>query len=96
METSLEVQPDDMTGKHRDGKHNPREMVVDGTSSTDQRGDSILQTEVGMNLETPQVAARHFALPIDRQQREVTTRNTKRGETTPLKLTSGGTQRKQQ
>ena len=25
FETSLEVQPDDMTGKHRDGEHNPRE-----------------------------------------------------------------------
>ena len=96
LKTSLELQPDDITGNHRGGEHNPLEMVVDGTSSTDQGEYFVFQTEVGMNLETLQVAARHFALPIDRQRREVTTTSTERGETTPLKQTSGGTRRKRQ
>ena len=89
------VQPDDMMGRHRDGEHNPLErpqaseekenVVAGGTSSTDQGGDFVFQTEVGRDHETPQVTARHFALPIDRQQREGTTRSTEKGGATPLK-----------
>ena len=76
--TSPAVQPDDMMGRHRNGEHNPLErpqasekqekLVADGTSTTDQWGNFVFQTEVGKDPETPQVATRHFALPIDRQQ----------------------------
>ena len=55
------VQPDDVIGGHRDGENTPQErsraseeeenMVVDGTSSTDERGDFISQTEVGTDNE---------------------------------------------
>ena len=46
LETSLDVQPDDLTGKHRDGEPNPLErpkapeeedkVVADGTPHADQ------------------------------------------------------------
>ena len=78
-----------MMGKRRDGEHNPLEMVVDGTSSTDQGGDFVFQTEIRMNLETSQVTARHFVLPIERQQREVTTRSTERGGDHPTQVDFG-------
>ena len=66
-----------MTGKHRDGEHNPLErpqvsekedkMIADGTSHADQGGIFDFQAEVGMDLETAQVAARHFVrLPKQR------------------------------
>ena len=67
------VQPDDMRGRHRDGEHNPQErprasheekVVADGTSSTDKGGDFVSQTEVGMDHEASQVAARHFELAM--------------------------------
>ena len=87
--TSPAVQPDDMTGRHRDGVHNPLErprasqeeenVIADGTSSTDEVGDFVFQTEFEKDPETPQVTARHFVLAIDRQQREVTTRSTEKG-----------------
>ena len=89
METSLEVQPDDMMGRHRDGEHNPLERpqasekesqtVTDGTSHLDQGRDFVFQTEVGMDLETSQVTAHHFELVMFRQQ-ATTSRSTDRGE----------------
>ena len=55
--TSPTVQPDDMMWGHREGENSPQErpraseeeekMVIDGTSSTDEGGDFISQTEVG-------------------------------------------------
>ena len=55
-------------------------MVADGTLHADQGENIIFQAEVGMELETVQVAARHFLrLPIDQQQRGVTTKSTDRG-----------------
>ena len=100
LETSLKVQPDDMTGKHRDGDHNPLErlqvsekeekVVVDGTSSTDQGGDFVFQTEVGMDLETSQVAARHFELAMFRQQQGTTAKSSERGKYYPIQADFGG------
>ena len=50
-----------------------------------------------MDLETAQVAARHFVrLPIDRQQRGVTAKSTYRGGVTQFKQTSGGPRKQQQ
>ena len=76
LETSLEVQPDEMMGKHLDGKHNPLErpqvsekvenVVADGTSHAGQGEHFFFQAEVAMDLQTSQVAARRFVLPIDR------------------------------
>ena len=90
METSLEVQPDDMTMKHRDGGHIPLErpqvlekeekVVADGTSSTDQAGDFVFQIEVGMNFEASHVAARHFELAMFQQQQGTSAKSTDRGE----------------
>ena len=79
LETSLEVQPGDMMGKHRDGEHNPLErpqvsekeenVVADGISHAGQGNCFVFQTEVGVDLETSQVAARHFLkLAMFRQQ----------------------------
>ena len=78
LETSFEVQPDDMTGKYRDRDHNPLERpqvsdkeenaVTDDISSTDQGADFVYQSKVGMNLEASQVTARHFELAIFRHQ----------------------------
>ena len=107
LETSLAVQPDDMTGKHQDGGYNSLErpqvsekadkVVAESTSHVDQGGKFVFQAEAGMDLETAQVAARHFViLPIDRQQRKATTRSTDREETTPFRQTSGGTRKQQQ
>ena len=74
LKTSREVQPDDMTGKHRDEEYNPLErppvlenkekLVADGTSPADQGGYFVFQTEVGMNLEISQVAACHFKMAM--------------------------------
>ena len=101
-ETSFEVQPDDMTGKHWDGEHNPLErpkaledenkMFANGTSHADQGGDFVFQTEVGMDLETSQVAALHFDLAMFRQQ-GTTAKSTDRRETTLFKQISGGTRK---
>ena len=76
LETSLKVQPEDMMRKHRDGEYNPLErpqaseeedeVVTDGPLNVGQGGDLFFQAEVGKGPETPQVTARHFALPIDR------------------------------
>ena len=91
--TSPAVQPNDMMVRHRDGEHSPLErpqasdekkkVAADGTLSTDQGGDFFFQTEVGKDPETPQITAHHFALVIDRQQREVTTRSTEKGRHHP-------------
>ena len=91
MKTSLVVQPDDLTGKHRDREKNPLKrpqvsededkVIADGTSHANQRGTFVFQAEVGMDLESSQVAARHFVrLPIDRQQRRAIARSTEREE----------------
>ena len=88
LETSLEVQPDDLTGKHRDGEQNPLgrpqvlenedKVVADGTSHADKGGGSVFQTEVGMDLETSQVAARHFESAMFRQQQGTTAKSADR------------------
>ena len=77
------MQPDDLTGKHRDGEPNPLErpkapeeedkVVADGTPHADQGEKNVFQTEVGMDLETSRVAARHFVnLAMFRQQQGAT------------------------
>ena len=89
-----------MTGKHRDGKHNPLErpqtseeedkVVEDGTSHAGQQ-DSLFQADVRKDPEIPQVIVRHFVrLPIDRQQREVTARSTARGRDYHIQADFGG------
>ena len=101
LETSLAVQPDDMTRKHRDGEQSPLErqvsenednkVVTDGTSHADQGEIFVFQAEVGMNLETSQVAARRFVRqPIVRQQREASSRSTYRGGNYPIQADFGG------
>ena len=56
LETLLAVQPDDMTGKHRDGEQNPLErahaedeekVVVDGTSHADQGEKTFFKPRLG-------------------------------------------------
>ena len=59
--TSRTVQPGDTMGGHRNGENSPQErpraseeeekVVVDGTSSTEEGGDFISQTEVGVDNE---------------------------------------------
>ena len=76
--TSTTVQPDDVMGGHRDGENSPQErpraseekenVVVDGTSTTDEGGGFISQTEVETDNEPSQLADRHFELAIFRQQ----------------------------
>ena len=102
-----------MTGKHRNGEHNTLErpqvsekedkVVGDGASYVDQGEKIVFQTEVGMDRETSQAAARRFVrLPIDRQQRGATGGSTDSEgarigrETTLFKETSGGTRKQQQ
>ena len=89
LNTSFEVQPDDMVERHGDGEHNPLErpraskeddnMAADGTLQVDQEGDFVFLTEVRMDLETSQVAARHFELAIFRQQQGTISRCKDRG-----------------
>ena len=95
--TSPPVQPDDTMGRHQDGEHNPQErpraseeeekVVADSLSSTDKGGECIFQTEVGMDHEPSQVAARHFELTMFRQQ-GATPKSTDWRESTPFKQTS--------
>ena len=97
------VQPDDMMGRHRDGEHNPLErprasheeekVVADGTSSTDKGGYCVSQTEVRMNHEASQVAARHFELAMFRQHQGPQRRAQIGVETTPFKQTSPKTRK---
>ena len=94
IETSLEVQPDDMTGKHRDSEHNPLEqpqvsgdedkVVAGGTSHAGQEEKIIFQTEVGMDLETSQIVARHFVKLAMFRQQGATSKSTDRGGNYPL------------
>ena len=51
-------------------------MVADDTSSTDKEGDFVSQTEVGMDHEASQVAARHFELAMFGQQPGTTAKST--------------------
>ena len=83
--TSPTVQPDYMMRRHRDKEQNPQEqprvseeeenVVADGTSSTDKRGNFVSQTEVGMDHEASQVAARHFELAMFRQHQGATAKS---------------------
>ena len=81
LKTSIKVQLDDRTGKHRDREHNPLErqqvsekekkLVGDGTSHADQGGEFVFQTEVRSNFgTTSQVATRHLELATFRQQQQ--------------------------
>ena len=98
--TSPIVQPDDMVRRHGDEEHNPLERpqaseeeekgVADGTSSTDQGGDFVSKTKAGMDHETLLVTARRLVLPIDRQQREVTTTSTEKGGDYPTQANLEG------
>ena len=73
------VQPDDVTRGHRGGENSlqerPRaseekeEVVVNGTPSTNEVGNSISQTKVETDHEPLQLADRHFKVVIFRQQR---------------------------
>ena len=86
MKTSFEMQSDDMTARHRDGEHNPLErpqaleekdkVIVDGTLHVDQGRYFVFQVEVGMDLKTSQVTARHFELTMFRQQQGTTAKST--------------------
>ena len=96
--TSRTMQPDDMMGVYRDGETSPQErpraseeeenMVVDGTSSTDEGGYRIFQTKVETNNEPLQLADRHFELTIHRQQ-GTAAKNTDWGRDNPFKQTCG-------
>ena len=93
-----------MMGRHRDGEHDPLErpqaseeedkMVADGISHVDQGGDFVFQTEVETNLETSQVAARHFELAMFRQQQGTTSRSTDRGGDYPIQADFAGNPKK--
>ena len=84
--TSPTVQPDDMMGEHWDGENSPQErpraseeeerVVVDGTSSTDEKEDFISQTEVGTDHEPSQLADHFFELTMLRQRQGTTTKST--------------------
>ena len=100
LNTSFEVQPDDMVERHGDGEHNPLErpraskeddnMAADGTLQVDQEGDFVFLTEVRMDLETSQVAARHFELAIFRQQQGTISRCKDRGGDYPIQADFAG------
>ena len=65
-------------------------MVADGPLSIDQERDFFFQTEIGKDSETSQVTARRFALPIDRQQKEVIIRSTDKRGDYPTEADFGG------
>ena len=98
--TSSAVQPNVMVGRHRDGAHNPLEqlqlfeeeekVVADGTSGTDQGGDFVSQTEIGMDHEASQVAACHFELAMLRQQQGTTAKSTDWGGGYPIQADFAG------
>ena len=91
--TSTTVQPDDVTGGHRDGENFPQEqpraseeeekVVANGTLSTDEGGDFISQTEIGTDNEETQLADRQFELAILTQQR-TTAKSTDWGGRLPI------------
>ena len=93
------VQPDDVMRRHRDGENSPQErprateekeeVVVNGTLSTNEGGDSISETKVETDHELLQVADRHFNLVIFRQQKVTTAKSTDwAGDYTPFTQTS--------
>ena len=92
------VHPDDVMRGHPDGGNSPQErpqapeekeeVVVNGTPSTDEGGDSISQTKVETDHEPLHLADRHFKLMIFRQQKVTTARAQIGGETTPFKQNS--------
>ena len=96
--TSPTVQPDDVTGGHRDGQNSPRErpraskeeekMVADDTSSTDEGGDFVSQTEAETDNEATQLADRYFELAMVWPQQGTTAKSTDWWETTSFKQTS--------
>ena len=93
------VQPDDMMWRHQDGEHSPLEQTqvseeeenvfADGALSTNKAGEFISQTEVEMDHETSQVAARHFELGVFRQQ-GTTAKSTDWGRHYPAQADFGG------
>ena len=100
LETSLKVQPDNMMGRHRDGKHNPLERqqapegednkVADGISHADQGGDFFFRPRLGW-------ASKHHTSPLATSNWRCFGYNKGRHqeekievETTPSKQTSGG------
>ena len=92
------VQSDDVMRGHRDGENSPHErsraseekeeVIVNGTSSTDEGGDFISQTKVETDKEPLQLADRHFELVIFQQQKGQPRRAQIGGGTTPFKQTS--------
>ena len=84
--TSPIVQPGDMMGGHRDGENSsqgrPRaseegkKMVANGTSSTDEGGDFISQTEVETDNEATQLADPFFGLATFWQHQGTTAKST--------------------
>ena len=79
------VQPDDVMRGHRNGENSPQEqpraseekeeVVVNGTSSTDEGGDFISQTEVEIDHEPSKLADHNFDLVIFRQQQGTTAKS---------------------
>ena len=65
-------------------------MIADGISHADQGGDFVFQTEVGMDLEISQVAARHFKLAMFRQQQGTRTKRIDGGGDYPIQADFGG------
>ena len=65
-------------------------MVVSGTPSTNEGGDSISQTEVGTDNEPLQLADRHFELVIFRRQQGTTAKRTDWGGDYPIQADFGG------
>ena len=60
-------------------------MVADGTSSTDEGGDFVSQTEVETDNEATQLADRHFELlAMVQQQQGTTAKSTHRGGDCPI------------
>ena len=98
--TSPAEQPDDMVARHRAGEHNPlkqpqvsaeeEKVIPDVTSSTDNGGDFVSQTEVGMDHEASQVAARHFELAMFWQHQGTTAKSTDWGGDNPIQAHIAG------
>ena len=84
---------------HRDGENSPQErpraseekeeVAANDTPSTDEGGDFISQTEVGIDNKPLQLAHRHFELVIFRQQ-GTTAKSTDWGGDHPIQADFGG------
>ena len=89
-----------MMGRHRDGEHNPLErpqaleeedeVAADDTSHVDQGKDFVCQTEVRIDLETSQIATRHFELAMFQQHQGTTLRSSDRGGDYPIQADFAG------